>query len=54
MHTALMSFQLASKDSMFQLNVSSVGLKAAALISYSESVMNAQLEVCQLIKNTMV
>lgn len=45
-----MLFQQASKDSMVQLNVSSVGLWAIVLISYSSGVMNAQLEVRQLIK----
>lgn len=30
-----------------------VGLNAAALISYSEAVMNGQLDMCQLIKTTM-
>lgn len=30
------------KDQVLQLNVSSVGLEAATLISYSEGAMNAQ------------
>lgn len=38
------------KDRVLQLNVLSVGLEAATLISYSEGVTNAQLQVCQLIK----